>query len=366
MARDDPKRVMRGSGGGGKSGGGSGGATQQPQEAPNTLQSKAVVKLLELISEGPIKGFPGDNVAKCVVLNAGSPDNTPLMASDGTWNFQGASVDYRLGLPTQDPITGFSEQATPVNVNVQVLNGGDPVSHAIVRRVSDLNATAIKVVTQLGSLWHVDDKGNMNGNTVQYAIDIKANATGIGAAYVTKVNESITDKTVSPWQKEYKFDLTGTTGPWDIRIRRISIDDPDSRSNSTLFWSAYEELFDYNIGYFNSAIVGMTADTSQFGTSIPTRGFLVQGLIVQVPSNYNADTRVYTGIWDGTFTTSYTNCPPWVLYDLLTNNRYGLGDVFTAARMRFVQHCQVLRCEQCPAERDDRRLPPGDGQARRP
>src|SRR5438128_2491733 len=108
MAREDPKYevLMRGAGGGDDKGGSSsGGTTQTPQEAPNTLRSKAVVKLLELLGEGPIKGFPADNVAKCVVLNAGSPDNTPLMAADGTWNFHGADVTYRLGLPNQTPVT---------------------------------------------------------------------------------------------------------------------------------------------------------------------------------------------------------------------------------------------------------------------
>lgn len=331
MARDDPYNVlMKGEGGGGKSGGSS---SHTPQEAPNTLRSKAVVKLLELISEGPIKGFPFDNAAKGILLNAGSPDSTPMMAADGSWNFHGAAVDYRLGTPSQTPIIGFTEQSTPTTVNVQVNNGGDPVANAVVRRVSDLNADAVKVVIQLASLWKVDvSTGDQRGMQIQYAIDLKPQADA-GGSYTTKVNERLNDKTVSPWQKEYRIDLSGTTGPWDIRVRRITVDDPDTTTNSDMFWSLYETITSYNIGYSNSAIVGLQADTSEFGTSIPARGFHVQGMIVQIPSNYNAVTRAYTGIWSGTFTTDYTNNPAWVLYDLLNNNRYGLGDVFTAARL---------------------------------
>jgi predicted phage tail protein len=337
MARDDlTLLLMHGEGGGGGKGSSadSGGTTHTPQEAPNTLQSKTTVKILELISEGPIKGFPYDNAAKGVMMNAGSPDMTPMMAADGTWNFHGANVDYRLGLANQTAIPGFTEQVTPVVVNTQVSNQGDPVAHAIVRRVSDLSTSAIGVIVQLSALWSVDiETGDMNGYSVQYAIDIKSAADQVGAVFVTKVNETINGKCTSPWQKEYRIDVSGTTGPWDIRVRRLSPDDANSYTNSVLFFAEYEEYFDYNIGYLNSAIVGLMADTEQFGTSIPTRGYHVQGLIVKVPSNYNATTRVYTGVWDGTFTTAYTNNPAWVLYDLLTSNRYGVGDIFTAARL---------------------------------
>jgi predicted phage tail protein len=332
VARDDPhKTLMKGAGGGGKAGGGE---QHSPTEAPNTLRSKAILNLLELISEGPIKGFPYDNVAKGIVLNAGSPDNTRLMDSAGNWNFKGATIDTRLGTPSQTPMQGFTEEVTPTNVNVQVNNGGDPVANAVVRRVSDLDAVAVKVVIQLASLFKVDTaSGDQNGMTIQYAIDIKAQADQVGATYVTKVNESLNDKTVSPWQKEYRINLDGTIGPWDIRIRRLTVDDPNSTVQSDLFFSLYETIFSYKLGYFNSALVGLSIDTADFGTSAPTRGYHVQGLIVKIPSNYNPVTRIYTGIWDGTFTTDYTNNPAWVLYDLLNNNRYGLGDVFTDARL---------------------------------
>src|SRR5690606_15373178 len=46
----------------------------------------------------------------------------------------------------------------------------------------------------------------------------------------------------------------------------------------------------------------------------------------QIPSNYNPITRAYTGIWDGTFKRAATSNPAWVFYDLLTNDRYGLGE----------------------------------------
>ena len=61
----------------------------------------------------------------------------------------------------------------------------------------------------------------------------------------------------------------------------------------------------------------------------------MQGIKVKLPSNYttrkeNASTGLatYTGAWDGTFRAEkvYTDNPAWIFYDILTNNRFGLGD----------------------------------------
>jgi predicted phage tail protein len=56
----------------------------------------------------------------------------------------------------------------------------------------------------------------------------------------------------------------------------------------------------------------------------------MRGRIVQVPTNYDAATRTYTGDWNGTFKLAYTNNPVWVWRDLLLHRRYGLGRRITA------------------------------------
>ncbi|MBH0029312.1 hypothetical protein I6F53_20440, partial [Pseudoalteromonas sp. SWN29] len=43
-----------------------------------------------------------------------------------------------------------------------------------------------------------------------------------------------------------------------------------------------------------------------------------------MPSNYNPELREYNGTWDGSFKKAWSNNPAWVLYDLITNQRYGL------------------------------------------
>lgn len=33
------------------------------------------------------------------------------------------------------------------------------------------------------------------------------------------------------------------------------------------------------------------------------------------------------GMWDGTFKIAWTNNPAWILFDVITNSRYGLGNM---------------------------------------
>lgn len=313
----------------GKSGGSSAGA----KEAPNTLQSKTLIKLMEILGEGPINRLVGSQPGQAVIMNAGQATATPLMGPDGQWLYQGANVDVRLGEPSQEPMKGFDDQVTTVQIQVPVKNQGDPIGHAVVRRINDLDTSAVRVVMQVDSLINIDIKtGDQNGYSVEYSIDVKQRADQPGQQFVEKVHDRITGKTTGAWQQAYRIPLEGE-GPWDIRVRRLSPDDTSTSKQSGTSWALLEQITEYKLGYPHTAYVGLTVDTSQFGTSIPVRGYLVEGLIVQVPSNYDAINRTYNGVWDGTFTSAYSNNPAWVLYDILSNNRYGLGDLFTPQRL---------------------------------
>ncbi|KEM42259.1 host specificity J domain protein, partial [Escherichia coli 6-319-05_S4_C2] len=51
----------------------------------------------------------------------------------------------------------------------------------------------------------------------------------------------------------------------------------------------------------------MQVDSEQFGSQQVSRNYHLRGRILQVPSNYNPQTRQYSGIWDGTFKPAYSN-----------------------------------------------------------
>ncbi len=80
----------------------------------------------------------------------------------------------------------------------------------------------------------------------------------------------------------------------------------DQLQNKTL-WSSYTEIIDVKQGYPNTALVGVQVDSEQFGSQQVSRNYHLRGRILQVPSNYNPQTRQYSGIWDGTFKPAYSN-----------------------------------------------------------
>ncbi|ELJ4496661.1 host specificity protein J, partial [Escherichia coli] len=83
--------------------------------------------------------------------------------------------------------------------------------------------------------------------------------------------------------------------------------------------------------YPNTALVGVKVDSEQFGSQQVSRNYHLRGRILQVPSNYNPQTRQYSGIWDGTLKPAYSNNPAWCLWDMLTHPRYGMGKRLGAA-----------------------------------
>lgn len=149
--------------------------------------------------------------------------------------------------------------------------------------------------------------------------------------YTTIPFDTITGKTTSTYQRSYRIPLTGSA-PWDVRVSRITPDSTSSALRNATVFSSYTEITDESFSYPNSAVVAVSVDASQF-QSIPSRGYDLKLLRVRIPSNYNPVTRVYTGIWDGTFVVAWTDNPAWCFYDLLTNTRYGLGSFLTAAQV---------------------------------
>ena len=59
---------------------------------------------------------------------------------------------------------------------------------------------------------------------------------------------------------------------------------------------------------------------------MPQRAYLLDGIMMQIPTNYDGYNHTYwSPTWDGTFYIQWTNNPAWILYNLLVNERWGLG-----------------------------------------
>ncbi|EOU5373379.1 host specificity protein J, partial [Escherichia coli] len=121
--------------------------------------------------------------------------------------------------------------------------------------------------------------------------------------------------------------------PFSIRMRRMTPDSTTDQLQNKTLWSSYTEIIDVKQGYPNTALVGVQVDSEQFGSQQVSRNYHLRGRILQVPSNYNPQTRQYSGIWDGTFKPAYSNNMAWCLWDMLTHPRYGMGKRLGAADM---------------------------------
>lgn len=334
----DAIRYITGSGGG--KGGGSSGAI----EDPNTLQSDSILRVMEVLSEGPIVGLV--NGAKSVFFN-----ETPLQNADGSYNFIGTNIwnepglgvsyDIRTGTTDQDYMPGLPDVEDTVGVGVQVFQASP-----IVRTIEDYNTDAVQIVIQVPQLTYQDPStGNLHGNSVSLNISIQ----GSGGSYVTAINDIIAGKTTSAYQRAYRVNLASYgSPPWNVKVTRTSPDDATVYTNSQLIWSSYTTIIDHKLTYPDTAYVGLTVDSQLFGQSVPNRAYDIKGLIIKVPSNYDPTTRVYTGVWDGTFQSAWTDNPAWIFYDLLTNNRYGLGQYVNASEVdiyglyTIAQYCDEL------------------------
>lgn len=280
-----------------------------PVEEPNTLRSTSKGRILDLIAHGPIVGLA--NGLQSVYL-----DDTPLQNPDGSFNFKGVTVTTREGYPDQDPIAGFREVENPIEVSTEV-----KYDTPIVRSVSNDDADAAVVVIQLSSLVSNDPKtGDSKAHEVSIAIDTRVN----GGEWVTKASDTISGKTISPYQRTYRVDLD-KPGEREVRVRRVSADETTSYKQSATHWITMTEVVDARLSYPDSALVGLELDSKLFGNQMPSRSYDVKLSVIKVPSNYDPETRSYTGMWDGTFKQAWTDNPAWIYYDLATHPTIGAG-----------------------------------------
>lgn len=313
---------------GGKSGsGGSGGS-----ETPDSLHSISYAKVLDLVSEGEIQGL-ADGM-KSVYFN-----ETPLQNADGTYNFKGATVDFRPGTQVQDPIDGFPDVSNEIGVGVE-LRSTSPWTKSI----SNTQLTSVSIRLGINALTKADTaNGSIGGYTVAYKIELSTD----GSAYEVVVDSAFSGKTTSQYQRSHRIKLPKANTGWTVRVVRTT---PNANSSTTADGTTiltYTELIDARMRYPMSAIVGVQIDAAQF-QSIPTRAYDLYGRILSVPSNYDPVARTYSGIWNGTFKPAWTNNPAWIFYDLLINGRYGLGNLIPSSYVdkwglyQIAQYCDQM------------------------
>lgn len=301
-----------------------------PVESPDSLRSIAKVKLLLAIGEGEFAGTP---TAQDIYL-----DDTPLADSMGTLNFPNVKWEYRSGSVDQEYIKGMPSIENEFSINNEI-----KVSTPFIRAVSDTTLSAIRLRFRWPLLYEQLSNGDTVGSSVTYAIDVSTD----GGPYVEVLQDSVTGKTTNGYERSRRIDLPNAVSGWQIRVRRLTPDTTTQLHVNTMNIVGFTEIIDAKLRYPNTALLFVEFDSAQFQNT-PKVSVRIKGRTWPVPSNYDPETRTYTGAWNGTFKQAWTDNPVWIGYGLMVHPRFGLGKRIKANNIdkwelyRISQYCDDL------------------------
>ncbi|HGA3353561.1 TPA: DUF1983 domain-containing protein [Enterobacter hormaechei] len=306
--------------------------TRTPVEAPDSIQSIARAKVLIALGEGE---FAGGLDAKNIFLGDSS-SYTPLQNADGSYNFNNVKYEFRSGTQDQDYIQGFPGIENELQVSYELKQ-----AVPYVRAVSNTQLSALRIRLGWPTLLLQKNNGDKVGTRVEYAIDLSVD----GGPYETVVNGAVDDKTTSLYERSHRVNLPKASTGWQLRVRRITPDSTSVNIVDTMRVVAVTEIIDAKLRYVNTALLYVEFDAKQFPNGIPQVVCNPKGRIIRVPDTYDPETRTYSGTWEGVFKWAWTDNPAWIYYDIILNERFGLGQRIDATQIdkwelyRIAQYC---------------------------
>lgn len=298
---------------------------RSPKRADDSGHSSAHAHVLGVLSEGEVEGLI--NGAQSIFF-----DETPALNSDNSQNFGDFSWDFRNGSEFQSAMLGYGDTvASETSIGAEV-----KFNLPVTRNITNSNLDIINVRLAF-QLQRFKDNGDVEGNSIDFGIQIKE---GTGA-FIERYRQVISERYSSLTELEFEFPVNnqgGSISDFQVRVVRYTATATDEETDQKIIrWQTYSELIQVKLKYPFSALIGLRFDSTQFD-NIPEMSFLLAGRTVQIPTNAQiaADRGlVFNGAWDGNFYTPASACsdPAWIIWDLLTNERYGLGKYINTASL---------------------------------
>lgn len=334
---------------------GGGGGASYPTIIKDNLISEDYMEVLLGIGEGVIEGL--EDGEKSLYL-----DTTPLMSANGTKNFQDYELVTTQGDPTQDEtITLKLGAESPVDVGSALgsLTGYDAEDERDSPDYDDINNPRARFVeiTQFRDYDYIDIRlqvsslytSSADGDQTNGSFTFQVKWQTIGASFWTTLDlQTITGKTTTGYIRDYRLWLPEDVKN-NVRLRVICTNDkPQTYGNQFMVsWAGVSVgVSKNNYEFKNTACTKLFIKASDRLSSQPQIWGVYKLLKIKVPSNYDPETHTYDGLWDGTFKIAWSNNPAWCLYDLITNDRYGLRSFYTFDVNKYDFYDAGLFCDE--------------------
>lgn len=332
------------------------------------LNSTSVIKIVDLLCEGPIEAI--ENGQEGIFL-----DETPMRNGD-FYNFgkQNVSAEFVNGGKTQSRLTQFEDGVSNiVSVNAEIganyREDTNEFNEVVarhygqgrdVRTITDLEVKEFQLLFTVPRLFSTSMEGLSRGQIFDARIKIDVSVQSQGSAYNVIYNKTISGVALSDYQFiTPRLQLSGT-GPWNIRVRKYP--DPADQSEASfevkkddfekipentplangrgnqIIWTSIVEHQPLRLNYRYSALVGLDISTVQFN-SLPRRAYKIKGKQVFVPQNavMREDGSLdLQGSFNGQVKFEFSSCPVCCFRDMLVNPRYGAGDFIDEANVSWV------------------------------
>jgi predicted phage tail protein len=313
-------------------------------------------------------------------------------ADGDKFNFQNVQVAFTPGTPNGANIralnSNLQEETTVTRPINERLRFGSSFSK--VYRVLNSDVRSVQVNIKFGALSEVDTRqstyGDTNPTTVKYDIyyrPIKKDVSAQPVEFVLgeskevfgKVANGYLDTTKIDFYTQEEFDdanLDNLIG-WEIKIERLTEDATTQTLRNQTSVDSITEFYGDIYTYPNSAIVASKFSAEYFA-QIPDRAIDAKLIKVLIPNNYDPikrsygssvnaydeDGNLYTtpadGSWDGDWKRDsdgnlqkeWTDNPAWCYHDILSSNRFGLGDYIDSSSIdkwtlfSIAQYCDIL------------------------
>lgn len=303
---------------------------KSPTEASDSLRSTNLAKLLIAVGEGEFDSVPTDYD---IYL-----DNTPIRDASGNYNFPNVKWDWRPGSVDQTYIPGIPSVENETSLNIE-LRSDSPW----IRSITNTQLSAVRMRLAWPALQRSDDQGNVGGYRIEYAIDVATD----GGAYQQVLVDAVDGKSTTRYERSNRVDLPDATTGWQVRVRRLTPNQNTNKIADTMLVAGYTEVIDAKLRYPNTALLYIEFNAEQF-TNIPAVTVKCKARRWMVPSNYDPIQRTYTGTWDGSMKSAWTNNPAWITYGICTEDRFGLGKRIKSFMVdkwelyRIAQYCDQL------------------------